>query len=175
MPERTPSETTNLDRYGSEALPWQRPRDLLAAPPPQPWSSIFLSSTRPDGRPHVAAVGVIWHEGDLYFTSGPGTRKSRNLAANPHCVFSAGLTGIDLILEGEATLVDDDALMHAVIAKFRDQGWPAQVEDGRVIAPYSAPSAGPPPWDLYRFRFHTAFGVATAEPFGATRWRFAAT
>jgi hypothetical protein len=22
------------------------------------------------------------------------------------------------------------------------------------------------------FRFHTAFGVATAEPYGATRWRF---
>lgn len=25
---------------------------------------------------------------------------------------------------------------------------------------------------LYRFTFHTAFGVATAEPFGGTRWRF---
>nr|MBA3644450.1 pyridoxamine 5'-phosphate oxidase family protein [Chloroflexia bacterium] len=38
--------------------------------------------------------------------------------------------------------------------------------------PYSAPSAGPPPWHLYRFTLHTAFGVATAEPSGATRWRF---
>jgi hypothetical protein len=28
------------------------------------------------------------------------------------------------------------------------------------------------PWRLYRFIFHTAFGVATAEPYGATRWRF---
>jgi hypothetical protein len=25
---------------------------------------------------------------------------------------------------------------------------------------------------LYRFTFHTAFGVATAEPYGATRWQF---
>ena len=39
-------------------------------------------------------------------------------------------------------------------------------------APFSAPSAGPPPWHLHRFRFHTVFGVATAEPYGATRWRF---
>jgi hypothetical protein len=46
------------------------------------------------------------------------------------------------------------------------------VKDGRITAPYSAPTAGPPPWDLYRFRFHTAFGLATAEPFGGTRWRF---
>ena len=26
---------------------------------------------------------------------------------------------------------------------------------------------------VYRFTFHTAVGVATAEPHGATRWRFA--
>ena len=39
-------------------------------------------------------------------------------------------------------------------------------------APYSAPSAGPPPWHLYRFTFHIVSGVATAEPYGATRRRF---
>jgi hypothetical protein len=27
-------------------------------------------------------------------------------------------------------------------------------------------------WHLYRFTFHTAFGVAAEEPHGATRWRF---
>ncbi len=35
------------------------------------------------------------------------------------------------------------------------------------------PSAGPPPWDLYSATPITIFGVATAEPYGATRWRFA--
>ena len=40
-------------------------------------------------------------------------------------------------------------------------------------APYSAPSAGRPPWHLYRVTVHTAFGVATAEPHGTSRWRFA--
>jgi hypothetical protein len=86
--------------YGSEPLPWSRPRDL-------------------------------------YFTSSPRARKARNLAANPACTVSVRLEGIDLVLEGEAARVTD-----------------------------------PPPWHLYRFRFHTAFGVATAEPAGATRWRF---
>jgi len=28
------------------------------------------------------------------------------------------------------------------------------------------------PWHLYRLTFHTVFGVATEEPYGATRWRF---
>jgi len=50
------------------------------------------------------------------------------------------------------------------------QGWPVQVEGYDIPAPYSAPSAGPPPWRRYRFTFHTAFEVATAEPHGATRW-----
>ena len=51
-------------------------------------------------------------------------------------------------------------------------GWPAEVDGDAFTAPFSAPSAGPPPWHLYRFTFDTAFGVATAEPYGATRWRF---
>lgn len=45
-------------------------------------------------------------------------------------------------------------------------------KDGRIVAPYSAPSAGPPSWDLYRFTFDTVIGLAGAEPYGATRWRF---
>ena len=55
---------------------------------------------------------------------------------------------------------------------YREGGWPAQVEGDALTAPFSAPSAGPPPWHLYRFTFHTAFGVAGEEPNGATRWRF---
>jgi hypothetical protein len=55
----------------------------------------------------------------------------------------------------------------------RAEGWPAEVQGDAFTAPYSALSAGPPPWHLYRFTFHTAFGVAAAEPNGATRWRFA--
>jgi hypothetical protein len=47
------------------------------------------------------------------------------------------------------------------------------VSDGALTAAYSAPSAGPPPWYLYVFTPTAAFGVATAEPYGAMRWRFA--
>ena len=31
---------------------------------------------------------------------------------------------------------------------------------------------GAPPWNLYRVEADVAFGVATADPQGATRWRF---
>jgi hypothetical protein len=176
-PEREPIEVTNLDRYGNQPLPWSRPRDLLAAPPqpeaPGDHQTSFLGTTRPDGRPHAAGVGAFWHDGDLYFTSGPETRKSAILAVNPACTISMSLKEIDVIFEGEASRVVDPSTLEAIAAIGRAGGWPAEVEGDALTAPFSAPSAGPPPWHVYRVRFHTAFGVASVEPYGATRWRFA--
>jgi hypothetical protein len=172
MTDREPAEVTNLDRYGNEALPWTRPRERLASDTPKPEVTFFLGTVGPDGRPHAAGVGAAWLAGDVYFTSGPGTRKSRHLAANPACTMSARLSDIDLVLDGVAERVTDRATLEQVVALYRDGGWPAEVDGDALTAPFSAPSAGPPPWHLYRLRFHTAVGVATAEPYGATRWRF---
>src|SRR5690348_17236575 len=109
MTDHEPTNATNLDRYGNAALSWSRPRDLLANPPqtgnPGGDRTTFLGSTRRDGRPHSAPIGALWDDGVFYFTSGPGTRKSRNLAANPACTISVRLEGIDLVLEGEATRI----------------------------------------------------------------------
>ena len=127
---------------------------------------------RPDGRPHVAAVGALWVDGKLYFTSGPQTRKSRNLAHNPACVLSVSLPNLDLVIEGTAARVTDEDTLQRLAQAYADQGWPASVSDGALTAAYSAPSAGPPPWFLYVVTPVTAFGVATAEPNGATRWQF---
>ena len=170
MAEREPTEVRNLDRYGSPALEWSRARDALANPSPS--DRFFLGTVGPDGRPHAAGVGALWVDGDFYVVSGPGTRKSRNLAANPACTISAALRGIDLVFEGEATRVTDGSTLERLAALYRERGWPAPVEGDAFTAPYSAPSAGPPPWHLYRFTFQTAFGVAGEEPYGATRWRF---
>jgi len=172
MTDRAPVEVTNLDIYGSPALLWSRPHDLLAAGTPLPDPAFFLGTVRPDGRPHAAGIGALWLDGELYFVTGPATRKARNLAANPACTISVRLEGIDLTLEGEATRVTERPTLEEAARRYREGGWPAEVEGDAFTAPYSAPSAGPPPWHVYRFTFHTAFGVATAEPNGATRWRF---
>jgi len=168
-----PISTRNLDRYGSAELPWSRPHDLLASDTPGVDLTFFVATVRPDGRPHSAGVGATWVDGDLYFTSGPGTLKSRNLAANPACSVSVRLRDIDLVLEGEAHRVTDASTLERVAAAYHTGGWPASVEGDALTAPYSAPSAGPAPWHLYRLTLHSAVGVATAEPYGATRWDFA--
>ena len=170
MPNREPTQTTNLDTlYGSDAIPWSRPLDALVS---GPGAVFFLGTVRPDGRPHAAAVGTAWHDGDLYFQCGPETRKARNLAEHPACTMSASLPGIDLVFEGDAERVTDAPTLEALAAVYRKGGWPVEVDGDRFTAPYSAPSAGPPPWHLFRVTAHTVFGVASAEPHGATRWRF---
>lgn len=167
-----PTSTRNLDRYGAAELLWSRPRDILAEDTPGVDLTFFVATVRPDGRPHSAGVGAIWVDDTLYFTSGPGTRKSRNLAANPACSVAVRLRGMDLVMEGEAHRVSDAATLERVAAIYRTGGWPATVEGDALTAPFSAPSAGPPPWHLYRLTLHTAVGVAGAEPNGATRWNF---
>jgi hypothetical protein len=173
MPDREPIATTNLDTlYGSQTIPWSRPRDILTAASLGPGMAFFLGTVRPDGRPHAAGVGGAWHDGELYFQCGPKTRKARNVAANPACTMSASLPGMDLVFEGEARRVTDTATLEAIAAIYRDGGWPVQVDGDTFTAEFSAPSAGPPPWHLFRLAAHTVFGVASAEPHGATRWRF---
>ena len=160
----------NLDIYGSEPIPWSRPLAQLDAGGFQ--ATYWLATTGADGRPHVAGVGALWVDGKVYFTSGAAARKSRNLRKNPNCAVSVSLPGLDLVIEGKAVRVTDEASLVRIAELYAAQGWPATVDDGALTAPYSAPSAGPPPWDLYSITPVTAFGVATAEPNGATRWRF---
>jgi general stress protein 26 len=164
-------DQTNLDIYGHPPIPWSRAEQQLEAADTLN-GTYFLATVRPDGRPHIAGVGALWVDGNVYFVSGAGTRKSRNLAERADCVISVSLRDLDLTVEGTARKVTDEATLQRLAERFAAQGWPATVADGAITAPYSAPSAGPPPWHVYRFTFHTVFGVATAEPFGATRWRF---
>lgn len=170
---KEPIATRNLDQYGSAELQWSRARDVLVADTPTADLTFFVSTVRPDGRPHTAGVGAVWVDDALYFVGGPGTRRSRNLAGNPACSIGVRLRGMDLTLEGEAHRVTDADTLNRVAEVYRTGGWPATVEGDALTAPFSAPSAGPAPWHLYRLTLHRAIAVASAEPPGATRWDFA--
>jgi hypothetical protein len=143
-------DQTNLDIYGHAALAWSRVEQQMDAVVGQDITH-FLATVRPDGRPHVAGVGALWVDGKFYFVSGAGTRKSRNLAERPDSVISVKLPELDLVVEGTARKVTDESTLERLAKRYDAQGWPATVEDGAFTAPYNAPSAGPPPWDLYEF------------------------
>jgi hypothetical protein len=157
--------------YDLDPIPWSQALEALQSADSQKLRT-FLATTHPDGRPHLAGVGALWDQGKVYIVSGEQTRKSRNLAENPSCAVSFALERMDLVFEGTAVRVTDDATLQRVAARYGEQGWPARVEGGAFTYDYSAPSAGPPPWALYEITPTTAFGVLAAEPGGATRWRF---
>lgn len=180
MPAPIPSQTTNLNQYGDTPLSWDnviKALDVTYPDPPaegSPSQHTVLGTVRPDGRPHAAVVGAIWVDGSWYVVSGPGTQKSRNLAANPACTLTAKLPGYDVVFSGEAQRVTDPAELERIAAYYRGEGWPAEVEGDGFNAPFMAPSGGPAPWHVYRITSDEVVAVGnTNDTDGATKWRFA--
>ena len=173
MTDRQPTETTNLDRYGDSTIPWSRVHGLLESGPKGPDAGFFLVTVRPDGRPHAAGIGAVWYDGQLFFTSGSRTRKARNLAGNAVCSIAIKFPGIDLTFDGEAAIVTESKVLDAVAEIYRQLGWPAEVAGNAFTAPFSSRRVRrTAPGNLYRFSFSNVVGLSTAEPHGATRWRF---
>ncbi len=164
----------NLDIYGHASIPWSRALQQLEAQgrEKEQGRTCWLATAGPDGSPHLAAVGALWVDDRFYFTSGPRTRKSRNLAANANCAVSVSLDDIDVVVEGPVHKVTDMPTLERVANLYASLGWPARAASGAIMAEFSAPSAGRGPWDLYAVTPAAAVGVATKEPHGATRWRF---
>jgi hypothetical protein len=167
-------ESINLNPEEPE-IPWSRAVDQLDKLEPRGGSggpTCWLTTTRTDGRPHVAGVVGFWTDDTLYFVSGPTTRKAQNIARDPRCSFAISLPDLDLVLDGMAARVTDAQILNRVAEGFADRGWPLEVTGEVVNAPFAAPTAPDPPWNLYAFSPDTSLGVATAGAGGATRWRF---
>jgi hypothetical protein len=132
----------------------------------------WLTTLNPDGSPHVAGVGAVWLDGAFWFQTGPATRKGRNLERDPRCALSLATLEFDLVLEGTAARVVDPETVAKLTATWAEGGWPARVDDSgtAITAEFSAPSAGPPPWFVYRITPTAGTALATTEPAGATRW-----
>ncbi len=64
----------------------------------------------------------MWRDGALYFCTGPGEQKALNLRTNGQCVLTTGdnrwKAGLDVVVEGRAEQVTDDALLHALACRW---------------------------------------------------------
>jgi PPOX class probable F420-dependent enzyme len=175
-------EATNLaDLYGSPLIDWGRigaRLDFGFTQAPGTGGpnrhTCWLATINADGRPHVNGVGALWVDGAFWFETGRTTRKGRNLDRDPRCTLSLATEEFDLVVDGEAHVVTDPAVVATMAAHWAEGGWPATVDESGVAltAEFSAPSAGAPPWSVYRITAHTATALLSVEPGGATRWRF---
>jgi hypothetical protein len=92
---------------------------------------------------------------------------------NPYCVITTAGKNLHLVVEGKAMKVRHEDKLRRVAELYTSKhGWRVTVREGAYFVDYGAPSAGPPPDELYEVQPATVFGLGTDEPFGATRWRF---
>ena len=170
MVEQEPvSELSSFSSDGAVATEWAHARgDLQAA------QVYWLSTVRPDGRPHVTPLLGIWVGGAVYFCTGSDERKAKNLAQNPHCALTTGcngLDGLDLVVEGEAAEVGDEAELQRVADTYESKyGSHFTAPEGTWFGLGDAIRGG----DVlvYRVAPSTAFGFGRGKQFSQTRWQF---
>ena len=104
---------------------------------------------------------AVWIDGAFHFLAGEGTRKARNLAADSRCVISMSsfeLPSIDIIVEGQCEPLGDADAVRDAAEVFKDNGWPLEVRGVELFGP-NAPTAGPPPYRIFRMVPSKAFGL----------------
>lgn len=94
-PSIHPSYGIPTDESGM--LPWSWVTERLANEP-----LVWMSTTRPDGRPHVKPVWGVYVDEILYIETGPISRGGRNLAKNPAIAVHVQRGEDVVIVEGDA-------------------------------------------------------------------------
>jgi hypothetical protein len=153
---------------------------------PTPWSEAFehlaaagtywLSTVRPDGRPHAVPVLATWVDDTLYFGAGASTRKVANLTHDPHCVLTTNSAGLDIVVEGSVVRVlDDTKLQEVADAYVSKYGWQITLtaKDGALPDVFGgAPTSGPPPYFVYEVVPSVSFAFPNEADLHPTRWVF---
>jgi hypothetical protein len=89
------------------SIPWSYIDRTLRAP-----RAIWISTTRPDGRPHCVPVWFIWDNMAMYFITDRAMQKAKNLAAH------TGAGDDALILEGPVSIVTASAEQQRIDALY---------------------------------------------------------
>src|SRR4051812_42130483 len=76
-------------------LPWPTVENWLVDA-----RTYWVTTTRPDGRPHAVPLWGIWRDGALYFSTGAETATAGNLASNPAAIAHPGNGDQVAIIEG---------------------------------------------------------------------------
>jgi Pyridoxamine 5'-phosphate oxidase len=124
----------------------------------------WIATSRPDGKPHLMIVWGIWWESAFWFSTGPRTRKAKNIAARPDCVIATDKADEAVILEGVAEEIRDRAVWRR-LAEIYNRKY------GGDVYPILDSSGG----NVYRVVPRQAFGQdehAADFTEAVTRWRF---
>lgn len=127
----------------------------------------WLSTTRPDGRPHVVPRWGVWVDNHLYYDGAPTTRHVRNLQGNEACTLHLESGSDVVIIDGTSSPTTPPPtwlrvrLVAAFAAKYAEQGYAPGLDS------WQDEIAG----GLCRFDPHRAMAWASF-PTDVTRWRW---
>lgn len=124
----------------------------------------WIATSRADGTPHLMVVWGIWWEGAFWFTTGPRTRKAKNLAAHAQCIIATEKADEAVILEGTAQEIRDRAVWKSLAGIY-------DAKYGGQLYPLLESCGG----NVYRVTPRVVFGQdENAEDFvkAATKWQF---
>ncbi len=170
-PDDVTAEIHGFSQPGAAPTPWSAGLEQVTAA-----DTFWLSTVRPDGRPHVTPLIAVWHGEAIWFATGPEERKAKNLAENPLCVLTTGRSdlaegGLDVVLEGNAEQVTVDAELEpiaaAFAAKYGTEIWDYAVRDGAFL--HRGPDARV---IVFRVRPVRGLGFRKGDSFSQTTWRF---
>jgi hypothetical protein len=130
-------------------------------------SHYWMSTTRPDGRPHVVPRWGVWLESRFWYDGSPATVHARNVRSNPACTLHLESGAQAVILEGASRPADPPGLeLGARLAsefgrKYADHGyspaadaWESTDAGGlAVFTPAKALAWFEFPTDVTRFTF----------------------
>jgi general stress protein 26 len=170
-----PAPVTTLAQQFSDpaaaATEWEQTRGALEAA-----ELFWLTTVRADGRPHVTPLVAVWSQEAIWFSTGAGEQKFANLRANPHVVLTTGCNGwdqgLDVVVEGDAVQVTDDAVLERVAVAFTakwDGRWQYTARGGCFHHPGGEGEA-----QVFSVTPVKVFAHAKGDPFGATTHRFSA-
>ncbi|MGB2589893.1 MAG: pyridoxamine 5'-phosphate oxidase family protein [Candidatus Acidiferrum sp.] len=148
------------------------PKDPLQGLKPWSWAldrlekshNYWIATTRPDGRPHLMLVWGIWWEGAFWFSTGPNTRKAKNIAVHAHCAIGTDRADEAVILEGIPEEISDRSVWKHFASVYNKKY-------GGDVEPMLASSGG----NIYRVQPETVFAQdehAANFAESVTRWRF---
>jgi hypothetical protein len=140
----------------------------------KPWSwalerlekshNYWIATARPGGRSHLMLVWGIWWQDAFWFSTGPRTRKAKNIAADPHVVIGTEKADEAVILEGLAEEIKDRSFWKQLAQIYN-------AKYGGDVGPLLESSGG----SVYRVKPQLAFAQDEhAENFNdaVTRWHF---
>jgi Pyridoxamine 5'-phosphate oxidase len=124
----------------------------------------WIATSRPEVRPHLMIVWGIWWQDAFWFTTGPRTRKAKNIAASPHISIGTEKAHEAVILEGIAEEIQERSVWKELAQIYN-------AKYGGDLEPILVSCGG----SVFRVRPRVAFGQDEhAENFSesVTRWQF---